>query len=857
VNFNGSGINKIMFNGAEITETNMNGMNMFSSYIKEIIAPSITRSSKTISPLQNLNVASNNIPILYDIDDAAKHGDMIYIGGQDTETYEYDFSTKIAGSVATCPMKIYRCTMSTLQPPTNITSNYSTGFAEVTDQSRIDKFKYQDGYVDTLMWENKSGSIFQILIELDLTPLCNLKYGGSNAALKADYISIITDIWAMGSGSNAGVQTYGADFYAFYPVDGQWYKWKSNTGSTIIDMAYTAGAGYKAYIDSSNKMYFLLVSTYPSDGTISSSVSLGYAKITFVVKRSADTVNPNQIKLPRYWAMLVKGFSPNWNNANGIPSNIRIFDIGGKLDLRWISSSKFQLTKYGATTTTIQSPAQTFNKNQVYNFLVGQNAQGMFIMLLKNNGTFEKVTNADIQEVSGVYDLKIGSGQLDAYQANAFFESLTFFDLSKYPNGFSSTGAEALLRGQQYAEPNANSYELIVNGDFSQGTTGWYIPSTSSIVNGKLVFTESDSILRQNFQTISVMPNSRYILKAGENSGGRVCCIYYSGFSTGYIGVSEGIFESGDIIIDTPSNCNSVNVVCDNYVNYTNANGTFTFDNISFRQVQYAKVPYLPPKNLCYNGNFSLPTDIGWKLHAVDSIEDGKLVKRATATGQVTHTDFFNANQGDVFKLSLVSKGYKSEGIAPRTCLALYSDITWLAEIAVPFLDGYNEKYITIPEGCTRVQVLLYSIGPGIFTFSNVSLKGPNGVELVRNGDFNIKPNWTLHSEAHIEDGALILNATSAYHTSYIKMPVLPNNRYQMSAILTQSTSGTHEGFMSANEYYNNILLKTSTQVLYASDGIATKTFITGANTNFVTLNASSGVAGTFTFSDISLVRLD
>jgi hypothetical protein len=78
-----------------------------------------------------------------------------------------------------------------------------------------------------------------------------------------------------------------------------------------------------------------------------------------------------------------------------------------------------------------------------------------------------------------------------------------------------------------------------------------------------------------------------------------------------------------------------------------------------------------------------------------------------------------------------------------------------------------------------------------------------------------------------------------------------------MSAILTQSTSGTHEGFMSANEYYNNILLKTSTQVLYASDGIATKTFITGANTNFVTLNASSGVAGTFTFSDISLVRLD
>jgi hypothetical protein len=710
VNFNGSGINKIMFNGAEITETNMNGMNMFSSYIKEIIAPSITRSSKTISPLQNLNVASNNIPILYDIDDAAKHGDMIYIGGQDTETYEYDFSTKIAGSVATCPMKIYRCTMSTLQPPTNITSNYSTGFAEVTDQSRIDKFKYQDGYVDTLMWENKSGSIFQILIELDLTPLCNLKYGGSNAALKADYISIITDIWAMGSGSNAGVQTYGADFYAFYPVDGQWYKWKSNTGSTIIDMAYTAGAGYKAYIDSSNKMYFLLVSTYPSDGTISSSVSLDYAKITFVVKRSADTVNPNQIKLPRYWAMLVKGFSPNWNNANGIPSNIRIFDIGGKLDLRWISSSKFQLTKYGATTTTIQSPAQTFNKNQVYNFLVGQNAQGMFIMLLKNNGTFEKVTNADIQEVSGVYDLKIGSGQLDAYQANAFFESLTFFDLSKYPNGFSSTGAEALLRGQQYTEPSINPLELVQNMDFGQGSTNWTLYNGAAIMSNVLTLSVGESALTLATQYINVLPNTDYILDGVAENYILECPEY----DVDGVLLASNPNKTFGSIIKTNANTATMRITLRGA-----ANTTSNWHKASLKQVQYAKVPYLSPKNL------------------------------------------FDIN-----------------------------------------------KVI-------------------------------------------------LHTDAHIEGNTLVLNATVAYHTSYIKMPVLPNNRYQMSAILTQSTSGTHEGFMSANEYYNNILLKTSTQVLYASDGIATKTFITGANTNFVTLNASSGVAGTFTFSDISLVRLD
>lgn len=51
--------------------------------------------------------------------------------------------------------------------------------------------------------------------------------------------------------------------------------------------------------------------------------------------------------------------------------------------------------------------------------------------------------------------------------------------------------------------------ELITNGDFSDGATGWTLDSSSSIVDGRLFFTTSSSVARHPaYQAIDATPGS-------------------------------------------------------------------------------------------------------------------------------------------------------------------------------------------------------------------------------------------------------------------------------------------------------------------------------------------------------------
>jgi hypothetical protein len=63
----------------------------------------------------------------------------IFIGG-DTQSLEYDFGLKVAGSVAECPMKLYRNNIDVISPPVPTDSSW----IEVTDQKTLDKLKAQN-----------------------------------------------------------------------------------------------------------------------------------------------------------------------------------------------------------------------------------------------------------------------------------------------------------------------------------------------------------------------------------------------------------------------------------------------------------------------------------------------------------------------------------------------------------------------------------------------------------------------------------------------------------------------------------------------------------------------------------------
>ena len=398
----------------------------------------LTRNAVAINPLTGYNVSTGNVMTQFLNDVQAKHGSYGYVGGDTTEL-TFDFGTKVAGSVVECPMKLYRSRMTALQTPANITGNIDTGFQEYdsSNQPVFDAIKTQDGnsYAPTALG---TGYIMQFMIELDLTSVVNQLFGGSTNALKSALkgTGLKVDIYAIGYGSNVGVITNGCTVKWWYSDGNAWFDRGSNTTSSIAKITDTRGES--GYISSSNKMYILVHSNYHSDGNISSNVSLDYAKITIGLNRTVDTVTPKPVYLPKYFA--IRGdFSPNFDNTNTLTK--RIFslytDINNRFSLAKNTNGSFSFVKskvgVGAS---ITSSLNTFSKNQSYKYLVGQNASGMFMYLLKNNGTVEKVTNADTNLLYGSIPLHL-LNQNGADQSDMFAESFQLYDLESL--GRSST----------------------------------------------------------------------------------------------------------------------------------------------------------------------------------------------------------------------------------------------------------------------------------------------------------------------------------------------------------------------------------------------------------------------------------
>jgi hypothetical protein len=140
--------------------------------------------------------------------------------------------------------------------------------------------------------------------------------------------------------------------------------------------------------------------------------------------------------------------------------------------------------------------------------------------------------------------------------------------------------------------------------------------------------------------------------------------------------------------------------------------------------------------------------------------------------------------------------------------------------------------------------------GAAFDTFAEASLMGTQaGLELP-----NLIPSfndsrWTKHANAVVsgDSKTLTLNATAAWQNSYVEIPILPNNRYE---VMWEETHSVNSSVLQIDEKYNNITIKSaSTQVLNGTSS----TFTVGPNTNKIRVYISSNAIGAFSFSNLSL----
>lgn len=124
---------------------------------------------------------------------------------------------------------------------------------------------------------------------------------------------------------------------------------------------------------------------------------------------------------------------------------------------------------------------------------------------------------------------------------------------------------------------------------------------------------------------------------------------------------------------------------------------------------------------------------------------------------------------------------------------------------------------------------------------------------ILKSKNSNLLPNfkdsrWTIHSQTTVsEDGkSITINATETWLNNYILLPILPNNKYQLKC---QKTANAR---FDLDFYYNNaIVLDTP------SNNNSIIEFTTPSICNIVKINCKNPEAGTFTFSNLELRRLD
>lgn len=412
-----------------------------------------------------------------------------YIGGS-SQTFEFDFGTKVAGSTVECPMNLYWAYTTTIETPNNITNDDGqTGFSLVGPQSwaqnTYDMMKILDGSCNPSL-KVGAGIYAQCLVELDLNPLCNSLYGGSLDALCSTCTNIEVTVYAKGSGSNSGTQANGVIVKRWY-ADGPYWdhvgEGENDTGD--IDGIYSADNrfdGTKWGFLRNNKFYIIIYAKYPSDGTIPSEVDIDYINIKLTFNKIPDVIAPIPITLPDTWSLLVKGVSPSWDDS--VSNNKVVFSLLNGQDTsvgNFVSFyydtvvQKYKIVNYDGSSALFT--CLTGEKYQSINFLIEQTSTGTRIRSLCNGRSVEKFSNT-IKYINANNSLGLYVGQqFNGYQVDAFINSIAFIPNKNFDD---DTEAEGILRGTTQGFEN----DELLTVDLQTGiyTSGGQYSGYSNIV---------------------------------------------------------------------------------------------------------------------------------------------------------------------------------------------------------------------------------------------------------------------------------------------------------------------------------------------------------------------------------------
>lgn len=464
---------------------------------------------------------------------ATKIKNIPFVGG-DTAEFEFDFGTKVAKSVAECPMKLYGSYTSSLQVPSNITGVVTTGWVEEPAQAQLDKIKSQDNTCLTYS-STGNGIIAQMMIELDLSQLCQSLFGGSNSAMKAALKTITATAYAKGNGASGN----SVAFRIWNNDSSHWDGSVANATSNITDI--TIVATVSLFVNSSNKLYLLLYAP-SSDGSIPSETDLDYINIKLQFSRVPDVIAPISITLPSTWNMVIKGVAFAWdsNNNSNTYAWKRVIELmqsssANRIEFTYdYTNKRFILGGQGITT----AYGDTFNlvKFKAYNFIMGYDGTNLYFKCLidgvvKTYKTAVTLNNFLYNQLYLAQSKNDNSAYLDGFINSVIFIPNKVFD---------DTEAEAVLR--ETAE-GFEEDELVTDGTFQNGLTSWTDHGAGiTAIPGNLIFTTMGSYANQY---INVLPNNQYYLDVEGNCACRVY-EYYNSIQIKSYCITKGTFTIGD-----------------------------------------------------------------------------------------------------------------------------------------------------------------------------------------------------------------------------------------------------------------------------------------------------------------------
>lgn len=480
----------------------------------------------------------------------------IYIGGDATEL-EYNFFTKVAGSLVECPMKCYY-SASTSTPLPN-----SSSWIEL-NQERYDKLKAQDNNLLEFL-NSTTGEKIHILIELDLTALCNSIYGGNNNTLKSNLKELSWSSWTSGEGNNNGTKSYSSIMRIYNQGTNTYGYGIANTSSAVAELNPTPITD-SGYITSDNKIYVIIISDYPASTSIPNKLRLDYATIKLKINRQPDIVPPTEVELGEEWSILIKGFSPSWDNNNAPNPYPRVFEIKDKLIVSYRQDTKVFYFQDVITGTTATIPSFSFPKFKAINILITQNSSGIVTMyILDNGGTLKKVSSPG-HNITGIGQLYILQNNGVARHANAFIDSRPEF------NNISDQEAEILLKSK-----NPNIVPNFNNGD-------WYIhPNASTNLEGTILTLVATANYQGSSIVLPILPNNRYKIDVEIEDINNLAHVAITqrcnntNISTARVFDNSGNY-TGEFI--TQDKVNKIVVICQNA-----GIGTFKFKNLKLRRL--------------------------------------------------------------------------------------------------------------------------------------------------------------------------------------------------------------------------------------------------------------------------------